>query len=74
MREDFADFYRDFEWMGLQRHMKVLGIFARLYHRDGKEAYLKDLPRVMEYTRNVARRYSSLVPLARLLDKLELDQ
>ena len=41
---EFGDFYRDFEWMGLQRHLKVLGIFARLYHRDGKDGYLKDMP------------------------------
>ena len=43
---DFAEFYRDFEWMGVQRQLKVLGIFARLYHRDGKPAYLADMPRV----------------------------
>ncbi|MFN7369188.1 MAG: aminoglycoside phosphotransferase, partial [Burkholderiales bacterium] len=46
---DFAEFYRDFEWMGLQRHLKVLGIFARLWHRDGKQAYLKDIPLVLHY-------------------------
>src|SRR5207249_10092563 len=49
-------FYRDFEFMGLQRHLKVLGIFARLYHRDGKDGYLNDLPLVMEYTRKTALR------------------
>jgi aminoglycoside/choline kinase family phosphotransferase len=68
---DIDAFYRDFEYMGLQRHLKVLGIFARLYHRDGKDAYLKDLPLVMEYTRNAARRYTQLAPLVRLLDQLE---
>jgi aminoglycoside/choline kinase family phosphotransferase len=68
---DIDAFYRDFEFMGLQRHLKVLGIFARLYHRDGKDAYLKDLPLVMEYTRNVANRYIELRPLVRLLDELE---
>lgn len=67
---DFADFYRDFEWMGLQRHLKVLGIFARLYHRDGKSQYLGDLPQVMAYARAVAGRYRDLAPLLRLLDRL----
>lgn len=65
---DFGDFYRDFEWMGLQRHLKVLGIFARLYHRDGKDGYLKDLPLVLEYTEKVAQRYIALKPLIRILD------
>lgn len=68
---DIDTFYRDFEWMGLQRHLKVLGIFARLYHRDGKDGYLKDLPLVMEYTRKVAGRYTELKSLIRLLDEVE---
>ncbi len=68
---DIDAFYRDFEFMGLQRHLKVLGIFARLYHRDGKDAYLKDMPLVMEYTRKTAHRYGALQPLLRLLDLLE---
>jgi len=68
---DIDAFYRDFEFMGLQRHLKVLGIFARLHHRDGKDAYLKDLPLVMEYTRKTAQRYGALQPLLRLLDILE---
>ncbi|GAA4013469.1 phosphotransferase [Actimicrobium antarcticum] len=68
---DIDAFYRDFEFMGLQRHLKILGIFARLYHRDGKDAYLKDLPLVMQYTRKVAGRYKVLSPLIRLLDALE---
>jgi len=67
----FDEFYRAFEWMGAQRHVKVLGIFARLYHRDGKDRYLADLPRVMAYLRAVCTRYSALAPLARLLDELE---
>ena len=71
---DFADFYRDFEWMGAQRHLKVLGIFARLYHRDGKQGYLKDLPLVMDYLRRVCTRYVELVPLLRLLNELEKRQ
>jgi aminoglycoside/choline kinase family phosphotransferase len=68
---DIDAFYRDFEFMGLQRHLKVLGIFARLYHRDGKDGYLNDLPLVMEYTRKTAYRYKELAPLIRLLDALE---
>lgn len=68
---DFGEFYRDFEWMGLQRHLKVLGIFARLYHRDGKDGYLANLPLVMKYTRQVAGRYTELRKLIRLLDALE---
>jgi aminoglycoside/choline kinase family phosphotransferase len=69
--QDFAVFYQDFEWMGLQRHLKVLGIFARLCHRDGKPRYLQDCPRVMASARAVAHRYLELAPLARLLDRLE---
>jgi aminoglycoside/choline kinase family phosphotransferase len=68
---DFDAFYRDYEWMGAQRQLKVLGIFARLFHRDGKDAYLKDMPRVMAYLRRTARRYRVLAPLARLLARLE---
>ena len=68
---DFADFYRDYEWMGVQRHLKVLGIFARLSHRDGKDGYLKDLPLVMDYLRRACERYLDLKPLLRLLDELE---
>ena len=68
---DIDSFYRDFEFMGVQRHLKVLGIFARLFHRDGKDTYLKDLPLVMSYTRKAAGRYKTLLPLVRLLDVLE---
>ena len=68
---DFGAFYREFEWMGLQRHLKVLGIFARIQYRDGKSGYLQDTPRFLGYARAVARRYSELAPLARLLDELE---
>ncbi len=71
---DFAAFYRDFEWMGLQRHLKVLGIFARLHYRDGKAGYLEDTPRFMRYARAVAQRYQELGPLARFLDELEARQ
>ena len=68
---DFHDFYRDYEWMGAQRQLKVLGIFARLCHRDGKDAYLADMPRVLGYLRRTCTRYSELRPLARLLDSVE---
>jgi hypothetical protein len=68
---DFGSFWRDFEWMGLQRHLKVLGIFARINYRDGKPHYLADTPRFIGYVRSVARRYDELGPLARLLDELE---
>ena len=71
VRPAFADFYRDFEWMGLQRHLKVLGIFARLYHRDGKDGYLKDLPLVMHYVSKVSGRYGEFVGLLRLLHEVE---
>jgi aminoglycoside/choline kinase family phosphotransferase len=55
--------------MGLQRHIKVLGIFARLYHRDGKEGYLKDIPLVLKYVLATANRYIELKPLARILER-----
>jgi aminoglycoside/choline kinase family phosphotransferase len=67
---DFGAFWRAFEWMGLQRHLKVLGIFARLTYRDGKAKYLEDTPRFLAYARPVAARYAALAPLARLLDGL----
>jgi aminoglycoside/choline kinase family phosphotransferase len=70
VRADFADFYRDFEWMGAQRQLKVVGIFARLCHRDGKTRYLADIPRVLGYLTACCRRYRELAPLARLLDAL----
>jgi aminoglycoside/choline kinase family phosphotransferase len=69
MHADFGEFYRDFEWMGLQRHIKVLGIFARLYHRDGKDGYLKDIPLVLKYALATANRYIELKPLARILER-----
>jgi aminoglycoside/choline kinase family phosphotransferase len=68
---DFSEFYRDFEWMGLQRHLKVLGIFARINYRDGKPHYLADTPRFVNYVRGVTQRYRELSPLARLIDELE---
>jgi aminoglycoside/choline kinase family phosphotransferase len=68
---DFADFWQAFEWMGLQRHLKVLGIFARINYRDGKPKYLSDTPRFLAYARGVTKRYAALAPLGRLLDELE---
>ncbi len=68
---DFAEFYRAFEWMGLQRHLKVLGIFARIRYRDGKPHYLEDAPRFLGYCRAVAKRYRAVSPLLPLLDDLE---
>ncbi|TCK44693.1 hypothetical protein B0G84_3069 [Paraburkholderia sp. BL8N3] len=68
---DFGEFYRQLEWIGLQRHIKVLGLFSRIYYRDGKPQYLADLPRFIGYARKVAERYRPLRPFARLLDTLE---
>ncbi len=67
---DFGQFWRAFEWMGLQRHLKVLGIFARINYRDGKPKYLADTPRFLAYASAVAGRYAALAPLARLLEEL----
>lgn len=69
--DDFGEFYRAVEWMGLQRHLKVLGIFARLTLRDGKPKYLADTPRFIRYARNTAARYRQLGPLMVLLDEIE---
>ncbi len=67
---DFGAFYRDFEWMGVQRQLKVAGIFARLAHRDGKRRYLEDIPRVLGYLLAACRRYRELGPLASLVERL----
>ncbi|WP_342131366.1 aminoglycoside phosphotransferase family protein [Hydrogenophaga sp. OTU3427] len=69
--EDFGAFYRAVEWMGLQRHLKVAGIFARLTLRDGKPKYLADTPRFIHYIRHTASRYRELGPLLRLIDRVE---
>lgn len=71
VREDFSEFYREFEWMGLQRHLKVMGIFARINYRDGKPKYLADTPRFVRYVRAVAHRYQAFTPLLRLFDRIE---
>lgn len=68
---DFSSFWRAVEWMGLQRHLKVAGIFARLTLRDGKPRYLADAPRFITYIRHTARRYRELAPLLRLVDEIE---
>jgi aminoglycoside/choline kinase family phosphotransferase len=75
---DFEDWWRDFssfwqavEWMGLQRHLKVAGIFARITLRDGKPKYLADAPRFIGYIRHTAARYRELTPLLRLIDQVE---
>ena len=71
VRADFGDFWRDYELMGLQRHLKVLGIFCRLKYRDGKEKYSEDLPRFMNYAARLPAATSQLKPLLNLLDALE---
>jgi len=68
---DFANFWRDFEWMGVQRQLKVLGIFARLNARDGKAGYVDDMPLVLRYLRKAAARYREFDALRALLDRLE---
>jgi aminoglycoside/choline kinase family phosphotransferase len=68
---DFGAFYRAVEWMGLQRHLKVAGIFTRLTLRDGKPKYLQDAPRFIGYIRATASRYAELAPLLRLVDRAE---
>lgn len=72
--EAFDKFYRWFEWMGVQRHLKVAGIFARLYYRDGKDKYRPEIPRFLNYLRRVSRRYAELAPLYALLVELVGDE
>lgn len=68
---DFGEFWRDVEWMGMQRHLKVLGIFARINYRDGRPKYLEDTPRFLHYVRETANRYHELKPINWLLDQFE---
>lgn len=68
---DFGQFWRNVEWMGMQRHLKVLGIFARINYRDGKPKYLADTPRFLHYVRETANRYDELKPINWLLDQFE---
>ena len=70
IQNDFSEFYEDFEWMGVQRHLKILGIFSRLSIRDEKNQYLKDIPLVEKYLWNTIARYKELFPLRNLLGKL----
>lgn len=69
--DDFGEFYRGVEWMGLQRHLKIAGIFARLSLRDGKPQYLADTPRFIHYMRSTCARYRELKPLLRLIEKID---
>lgn len=69
--DDFGEFYKGVEWMGLQRHLKIAGIFARLSIRDGKPAYLADTPRFIAYIRSTCARYMELKPLLRLVERIE---
>jgi len=64
------EFIKWFDFMGMQRHIKVLGIFSRLHLRDGKEGYLKDIPLTLRYTLDAAQRYDETQELAKLLKKL----
>jgi aminoglycoside/choline kinase family phosphotransferase len=66
---DAAEFLRWFDLIGLQRHIKVLGIFARLWYRDGKPGYLRDLPLTLEYVRDTAWRYPELEHFAELVER-----
>jgi hypothetical protein len=68
--DDFGEFYANVEWMGLQRHLKILGIFSRINYRDGKAHYLPDTPRFVRYVRAVCDRYGALKPLLALVDEL----
>jgi aminoglycoside/choline kinase family phosphotransferase len=67
---DFGEFWRQLEWMGLQRHLRILGVFCRLKHRDGKPRYAEDLPRFFGYATKVAMRYRPLAPLLPLLEPM----
>ncbi|TAH13703.1 MAG: aminoglycoside phosphotransferase [Curvibacter sp.] len=69
--DDFGEFYRGVEWMGLQRHLKIAGLFARLTLRDGKPQYLADTPRFIHYIRSTCGRYMQLKPLLRLVENIE---
>lgn len=71
INEDFGEFWRQLEWTGLQRHLKILGIYCRLKHRDGKPAYAEDLPRFFAYATKVSTRYVELSPLTHLLQELQ---
>ena len=67
-------FIRWFDFMGLQRHIKVLGIFSRLYLRDGKEGYLADIPLTLKYVKDISAKYKEMRPLMNLFEKLEVPE
>lgn len=69
--DDFGAFYQAVEWMGLQRHLRIVGTFARLGLRDGKPHYAKDIPRFIDYIRSTCSRYMELKPLLRLVERVE---
>jgi len=69
---DKAQFHQWFDWMGVQRHLKAIGIFSRLLLRDSKEGYLKDIPRTLAYITAVCARYEKLQPLVKLIEKHQL--
>jgi N-acetylmuramate 1-kinase len=73
VHEEFGEFYQDCEWMGLQRHLKIMGIFARINYRDGKPKYLADTPRFAKYARAVAKRYVALGPLTAIFESLGIE-
>lgn len=68
---DFGLFWQQIEWTGMQRHLKILGIFSRLNYRDKKPRYLADAPRFIAYLRHVAGRYEQLKPILSIIDRLE---
>ena len=70
LQERIGEFQRAFDWMGVQRHLKVIGIFARINYRDRKPHYLTDVPRFVRYVRDVAVKYDELALLLKLLDQL----
>ena len=65
------EFERASDWMGMQRHLKILGLFARIHYRDGKPQYLQDTPRFIGYLREVGHLYKEFTPFLKLLDNLE---
>jgi aminoglycoside/choline kinase family phosphotransferase len=67
---DERQWLRWFDWMGVQRHLKAAGIFARLHHRDGKPGYLADIPRTLTYVHEVSSRYAELAALAPVTEQV----
>ena len=69
--QELAEFERACDWIGMQRHLKILGLFARIHYRDGKPQYLQDTPRFLTYIRGTGSLYKEFTPLLRLMDSLE---